>query len=106
MLLTVPPPTVWIFNVKGPSSRLLRWRLKLEEYEYDIVYKRGSSNTNADALSRTHVAYTIPTEQDKLKIFQEMQMKPAGDHLGTNKIHKNEIIYYLARNETGNRKLH
>ena len=45
-------PLVWIFNVKDPSSRLLRWRLKLEEYEYDIVYKRGSSNTNANALSR------------------------------------------------------
>jgi len=30
-------PLVWIFNVKDPSSRLLRWRLKLEEYEYKIV---------------------------------------------------------------------
>jgi len=44
-------PLVWIFNVKDPSSRLLRWCLKLEEYEYNIVYRRGSSNTNADALS-------------------------------------------------------
>jgi len=41
----------WIFSVKDPSSRLLRWRLKLEEYEYAVKYKKGPSNTNADALS-------------------------------------------------------
>jgi hypothetical protein len=45
-------PLTWVFNVKDPSSRLLRWRLKLEEYDYDIVYKPGVRNTNADALSR------------------------------------------------------
>ena len=42
----------WDFNVKDPSSRLLRWRLKLEEYDYDVVHKPGVRNTNVDALSR------------------------------------------------------
>ena len=42
----------WIFNVKDPSSRLLRWRLLLEEYEFEIKYKPGKQNTNADSLSR------------------------------------------------------
>jgi len=81
-------PLVWIFNVKDPSSRLLKWRLKLEEYEYNIVYKRGSSNTNADALSRIHVTEAKPTEQEKLKIFQEMHMNPTGGHLGMNKTYE------------------
>jgi hypothetical protein len=71
--------------VKDPSSRLLRWRLKLEECEYNIVYKRGTSNTNAVALRRIHVAEIIPTEQEKLMIFQEMHVKPAVGHLGMNK---------------------
>jgi len=84
---------VWIFNVKDPTSRLLRWRLKLEEYEYDIVYKRRSSNTNADVLSRIHVAETVPTEQEKLKIFQEMHMKPAGGHLGINKTYERMKLF-------------
>jgi len=48
-------PLTWIFSVKDPSSRLLRWRLKLEEYEYEVVYKKGFSNTNAEALSRIHL---------------------------------------------------
>ena len=43
-------PFVWVMNVKDPGSRLLRWRIQLAEYE--ITYRRGSHNTNADALSR------------------------------------------------------
>jgi len=45
-------PLMWLFNVKDPGSRLLRWKLKLAEYQYEAVYKPGVINTNADALSR------------------------------------------------------
>lgn len=45
-------PLTWLFNLKEPNSKLVRWRLKLEEYDYNIVYKKGKINTNADALSR------------------------------------------------------
>lgn len=48
----------WLFNVKDPGSRLIRWKLKLEEYEYEIRYKPGVSNTNADALSRIRTVTT------------------------------------------------
>lgn len=43
---------VWLFNILDPGSRLIWWRLKLEEYDYEIIHKAGKSNTNADALSR------------------------------------------------------
>ena len=33
-------------------SRLARWRIKLSEYDFEIVYKPGKINCNADALSR------------------------------------------------------
>ena len=33
-------PVTWIMSVKDPGSRLLRWRIKLEEYDYEIVYRR------------------------------------------------------------------
>lgn len=45
-------PLVWVMSLKDPSSRLVRWRIKLEEYDYTVIYKPGKSNTNADALSR------------------------------------------------------
>jgi len=28
----------WLHSVKNPTSRLVRWRLKLAEYEYNIMY--------------------------------------------------------------------
>ncbi|CAK9821240.1 Retrovirus-related Pol polyprotein from transposon 17.6 [Anthophora retusa] len=31
----------WLQNCKDPSSRLIRWRLKLEEYDYEIQYVKG-----------------------------------------------------------------
>lgn len=48
----------WLFNIKDPGSRLTRWRLKLAEYEYEIHFKPGASNTNADALSRINRVVT------------------------------------------------
>ena len=51
-IVTDHKPLIWLFNVKDPSSRLMRWRLKLEEYNYEVLYKEGKQNTNADALSR------------------------------------------------------
>jgi hypothetical protein len=42
----------WIFDVKDPSSRLMRWTLLLEEYDYEIQYRAGPRNCNAESLSR------------------------------------------------------
>jgi len=36
-VVTDHKPLTWIMNVKDPRSRLLRWRIKLEEYEYEIM---------------------------------------------------------------------
>ncbi|KAL1448524.1 hypothetical protein WDU94_006581 [Cyamophila willieti] len=52
IIVTDHKPLQWLFSVKDPSSKLIRWRLRLEEYEYEITYKKGKQNTNADALSR------------------------------------------------------
>ncbi|XP_020294887.1 uncharacterized protein LOC109860298 [Pseudomyrmex gracilis] len=54
-IVTDHKPLIWLMNVKDSNSRLMRWRLKLEEFDYKIVYKSGKINTNADALSRIPV---------------------------------------------------
>lgn len=54
-------PLVWLFNLKEPNSKLIRWRLKLEEYDYEIIYKSGKQNLNADALSRISL-HALETE--------------------------------------------
>lgn len=59
----------WLHNVKDPSSRLMRWRLRLEEYEYEICYKKGKQNQVADALSRLHPVTIISDEPCTSKII-------------------------------------
>jgi hypothetical protein len=65
----------------------LRWRLKLDEYEFEVVYKKGSNNTNANAFSRIHGTGGCTDSNDdksglrkeeKQKIFHERHDKPIG----------------------------
>lgn len=48
-------PLVWLFSLKDPNSRLVKWRLRLEEYDYKVQYKKGKDNVVADALSRIEI---------------------------------------------------
>lgn len=42
----------WIKTLKDPHSKLYRWSLKLDEYNFEIVHRKGTQIPNADALSR------------------------------------------------------
>jgi len=48
-IVTDHKPLTWMFSVKDRSSRLLRWRLLLEEFDYTIEYKAGKRT-----LMQTH----------------------------------------------------
>lgn len=54
-VVTDHKPLVWLFNLKDPSARLMRWRLQLTEYDFSVIHKAGKYNTNADALSRIQI---------------------------------------------------
>lgn len=45
-------PLTWLGNAVDPGARLLRWRLKLNDYDYQIKYTPGKTNYVADELSR------------------------------------------------------
>jgi hypothetical protein len=40
----------WIINLKDPIGRLYRWAVLIQQFDFEIVYKKGSSHTNANAL--------------------------------------------------------
>ena len=93
--MTDHKPLTWIVSVKDPGFRLLRWRLKLEEYDYEIVFKKGVANTNADALKRINqlaeVAgetkpkrQLVTDEETKNIILYEYHDSPVGGHRGMN----------------------
>lgn len=45
----------WIRTIKSPAGRLARWAMYLQQYDFDVVYRKGSLNSVADALLRTPV---------------------------------------------------
>lgn len=65
LIVTDHRPLQWLFSLKEPNSKLVRWRLKIEEYQYKIVYKKGILNKNADALSRVEINTNSVTERPK-----------------------------------------
>lgn len=52
IVITDHRPLVSLFSHKNPSSKMTRIRLDLCDYDFEIIYKKGKMNTNADALSR------------------------------------------------------
>jgi len=47
----------WLWTKKELTARLMRWALKLEQYDYKVVYKSGKLNKDRDLLSRYPVEY-------------------------------------------------
>lgn len=66
MLFTDHKPLIFLHKLKNPSGRLFRWKLKLSEYRYKIVYRKGTQNNVADALSRIVPTETIVTDLPSL----------------------------------------
>jgi len=67
-------PLIWLFNVNNLGSRLIRWRLKLEEYNYEIIHKAGRANANTDALSR-NVRRDAPRLEEERDVYAIKKMK-------------------------------
>jgi RNase H-like domain found in reverse transcriptase/Reverse transcriptase (RNA-dependent DNA polymerase)/Integrase zinc binding domain/Integrase core domain/Retroviral aspartyl protease len=49
-------PLVYLFSQVDPSSRLNKFRMALQEYDFTVTYIKGKDNVVADALSRIHVS--------------------------------------------------
>lgn len=45
-------PLIYLFTMKNPTSKLVRIKLELSEYNFDILHIKGKDNIQADALSR------------------------------------------------------
>lgn len=66
IILSDHRPLVWLDSVKDPGARLLRWRLKLNDYDYRIQYIEGKLNYVADELSRNGYGGDNPYVDDKI----------------------------------------
>ncbi|GFS71996.1 retrovirus-related Pol polyprotein from transposon 17.6 [Trichonephila clavipes] len=66
-------PLAGFLSNKNPSSKILRWKLALEEFNYDIHYIRGSLNSVADHLSRyiSNITIALPDSKDLINMQRE-----------------------------------
>ncbi|KAL6419674.1 hypothetical protein ACFW04_011286 [Cataglyphis niger] len=49
----------WLQKLEAPTGRLARWLFELQQYDFEIKYRRGALNRVADALSRQPVVSAI-----------------------------------------------
>ncbi|GBM60823.1 Retrovirus-related Pol polyprotein from transposon 297 [Araneus ventricosus] len=42
----------WLLNFKEPEGQIARWIQRLQEYDFEIQHRKGTSHGNADALSQ------------------------------------------------------
>ena len=54
-LVTDHAPLQWL-SAQKMEGMLCQWALAMQEYDFQIVHRKGSLNTNADSLSRLHTS--------------------------------------------------
>lgn len=84
----------WLKTVKNLRGRLFRWSLKLSMFDYEIKYKKGSTNIEADMLSRQPVSENLPHHVHLLDLneIREIQKKENVIVNGKKYIEVNDVI--------------
>lgn len=78
---------VWLQNQHNVTGRLARWLLRLQQFDFQIIHRKGKDNVVPDALSRSvplvdlleHPVNVLPSEiKDKwyLKLYADVSHNP------------------------------
>lgn len=59
---------VYLQTITNKNTRLLKWSLELSLYDYEISYRKGEENVEADCLSRNPLAYTGEEQSSFMKV--------------------------------------
>ena len=89
-LVTDHAPLQWL-SAQKMQGLLCRWALALQEYDFEVVHRKGSLNTNADALSRRSYSTQVATTQAasdvvKAEIHEAQMDDPVNNQLANSGI--------------------
>jgi len=67
----------WLKSIKSPSGRIARCALELQQFQFDVLYRRGKLNVVADALYRQpcEVLQQVTKDENTCKWIQSMKNK-------------------------------
>lgn len=74
LIVTDHKPLLYIMNHKNPNSRLFRWKLTLQEYQFKVTHIKGQLNVVAVALSRIEIK-EVDAENKTVKIITRSKGK-------------------------------
>lgn len=96
-------PLIWLNSLKEPNMKLQRWKIRLNEFDFEIEYIKGKSNQVADFLSRIEInaleknTYVDDLRSDAATIHSGIE--DLNDHIQFSElpvnIFKNQIIIEL-----------
>ena len=75
-IVTDHAPLQWL-SAQKMEGMLCRWALAIQEYDFSIMYRKGSLNNNADALPRLNhspCAITLTTPQFSASELRSAQL--------------------------------
>ena len=59
---------VYLQTITNKNTRLLKWSLELSLYDYEISYRKGEENVEADCLSRNPLAHNEEEQTSFMKV--------------------------------------
>lgn len=96
----------WLHNLKDPTGRLARWAIRLQQFDYNIIHRKGKDHIVPDVLSRTvPVVNSVnieskppPVYTDKWynNLYQSVSRHP--QNFANFKIHDNKLYRYSLSN--------
>lgn len=63
----------WLHSLKSPPGRLARWSIYLQQFDFEIKYRRGVLNKVADALSRDSVLSALEDVSESVALIEEFE---------------------------------
>lgn len=72
-------PLTFLNQMNNMNNRLMKFKMQLAEFDFEIRYKKGKINCNADALSRMFLI-SCDDEETRERLVKEMHSSPLGGH--------------------------
>ena len=86
-------PLKGMIRYENHNSRIIRWLIKLQEYDFDIIYREGKKHNNADLLSRIPPAIPEPQYEPDMSNIKFINFSDDEDESNSE---KNQTNFFIA----------